>query len=76
VPVYAGREHVGQATSMVFSPILKKYIALATLRSGYAHIGEQLEFEITVEYERFRAAARVTKLPFYDPPQKKGMASG
>jgi aminomethyltransferase len=76
VPVYAGGQHVGQATSMVFSPILKKYVALATVRSGYAQIGDELEFEITVEYERFKAAARVNKLPFYDPPQKKSMLRG
>jgi aminomethyltransferase len=76
VPVYVNDQHVGQATSMVFSPILKKYVALATIRSGYAQLGTEVEFEITVEYERFRAIARVSKLPFYDPPQKKSVLRG
>lgn len=76
VPVYAGGEHVGQATSMVFSPILKKYIALATVRSEHATLGSQLEFEITVEYERKRAGATVTKPPFYNPPQKRALPNG
>ena len=76
VPLYAGGEHVGQATSMVFSPILKKYVALATLQTPYAENGTELEFEITVEYERKRAAARVARLPFYDPPQKKAIVHG
>lgn len=71
VPLYAHREHIGQATSMVFSPILKKYIALATVQTPFAENGTELEFEITVEYERKRATARVAKPPFYDPPQKK-----
>jgi aminomethyltransferase len=71
VPLYSGDEHVGQATSMVFSPILKKYVALATIQTPYAKNGTALEFEITVEYERKLATARVSKLPFYDPPQKK-----
>jgi aminomethyltransferase len=75
VPLYSGDEHVGQATSMVFSPILKKYVALATLQTPYGKTGAELEFEITVEYERKRATARVAKLPFYDPPQKKGVRS-
>ncbi len=76
VPVYADGEHVGQATSMVFSPILKKYIALATVRSEHAALGNQLEFEITVEYERKRAGATVTKMPFYNPPQKRALPNG
>ncbi|QYK50192.1 MAG: aminomethyltransferase family protein [Anaerolineales bacterium] len=76
VPVYAGEEHVGQATSMVFSPILKKYIALATVRSEHAALGSQLEFEITVEYVRKRASATVTKMPFYNPAQKRALPNG
>jgi aminomethyltransferase len=76
VPLYANGKHVGQATSMVFSPILKKYVALATVQSAHAEIDTELEFEVTVEYERKRAAARVAKLPFYDPPQKKAVANG
>lgn len=70
-PVYAGGRQVGQATSHTFSPILKKYIALATLRSGHAALGTWLDFEITVEYERLRAPARVVKLPFYNPSWKR-----
>lgn len=76
VPLYAGGEHVGQATSMVFSPILKKYVALATVQSDYAKRGQELEFEITAEYVRQRAAAKVSKLPFYEPPQKKSVIGG
>ncbi len=76
VPVYAGGVYVGQATSMVFSPILKKYIALATVRSEYAALGTPLEFEITVEYERKRAGATVSKMPFYNPAQKRALLNG
>jgi len=76
VPLYANGKYIGQATSMVFSPILKKYVALATVQSAYAEPGSELEFEITVEYVRKRAGARVAKLPFYDPPQKKAIGHG
>jgi aminomethyltransferase len=76
VPVYAGGRHAGQATSMLFSPILKKYIALASVESARARPGTPLELEITVEYVRKRAPARVVKLPFFDPPRKKAVPGG
>jgi aminomethyltransferase len=76
VPLYANDQHVGQATSMVFSPILKKYVALATVQSDFAKTGTELEFEITVEYERQRASARVARLPLFDPARKKAAARG
>lgn len=76
VPLYANAQHIGQATSIVFSPIQKKYVALATVRSEYAEQDTQLEFEITVEYERKRASAKVTRLPFFNPERKKAVARG
>jgi aminomethyltransferase len=72
VPIYAGREQVGYATSGGWSPLLKKYIALAHLRAASAALGTQLEIEITVEHRRKRAAARVVKKPFFDPERKRG----
>jgi len=71
VPIYAGRGQVGYATSGGWSPLLKKYIALAHLRAGSAAPGTQLEIEITVEHRRKRAAARVVKRPFFDPERKR-----
>lgn len=75
VPLYANGRHVGQATSLVFSPILKRYIALATVQSASTEVGTELEIEVTVEYERRRAPARVVRPPFYDPPLKKAVQS-
>jgi aminomethyltransferase len=70
VPVYRGRRQVGKATSTAWSPTLKKMIALATVESELAVHGTPLEFEITVEATRQRAAARVVPLPFFNPPRK------
>jgi aminomethyltransferase len=72
VPVYnkSGKQ-VGQVTSSTFSPILKKYIALATVESQYAAPGTQLNMEVTVEYSRKQAPATVVKLPFFEPERKK-----
>jgi aminomethyltransferase len=71
VPIYAGSEQAGYATSGAWSPLLKRYIALAHLRAAHAAPGTALEIEITVEHRRQRAAARVVKKPFFDPERKR-----
>jgi aminomethyltransferase len=74
VPVYAkGRPsaQVGKATSGTWSPVLKKYIALARLRPAYAKTGNEIEIEVTVEAQRRLARARVVPTPFFDPPRKR-----
>ena len=71
VPIYSGGEQAGYATSGGWSPLLKRYIALAHLRAPWAKPGTQLDIEITVEHKRRRAAAKVVKKPFFDPERKK-----
>ena len=71
VPVYRGGRQIGQATSHTFSPLLKQYVALATLEAAHAAPGTVVEVEATVEYRRKRAQATVEKLPFFDPPRKR-----
>lgn len=70
-PVYQGSMQVGYATSGCWSPLLKKYLALAHIQEPHFRLGNRLELEITVEHRRKRADARVTKLPFFDPPRKR-----
>ncbi len=74
VPVYSGDEQVGYATSGCWSPILKRYIALAHVRARWAEPGTAVEMEVTVEHRRQRAAAKVVRKPFYDPPRKRSVA--
>jgi aminomethyltransferase len=71
VPIYSGVDQVGYATSGGWSPLLKKYLALAHLRAPWARPGTQLDIEITVEHRRRRAAAHVVKKPFFDPERKR-----
>jgi glycine cleavage system aminomethyltransferase T len=71
IPVYLDERHIGQATSQVFSPILKKYIAIASLENRFAYPGKKVNIEITVEHVRRNAQARVVKLPFFNPARKK-----
>ena len=72
VPVYArGGRQVGYATSGGWSPLLKRYMALAHLESSSATPGTELHMEITVEHRRKQATARVTQLPFFNPERKR-----
>jgi aminomethyltransferase len=71
VPIYSGAEQAGYATSGGWSPLLKKYLALAHLRAPYFAPDTRLEMEITVEHRRKRAACRVVKKPFFDPERKR-----
>ena len=73
VPVYSDDVQIGYATTGGWSPTLKKYIALATLKSTHAGAGTSLEMEVTVEYRRRNVRATVVKLPFFDPPRKRAI---
>jgi aminomethyltransferase len=71
-PVYDSRAgFIGQATSGAWSPLLKKNLALATLKSEFAVPGTVVRFEVTVEYERRAVKATVVETPFFNPPRKR-----
>ncbi|MBH31561.1 MAG: hypothetical protein CMG71_06165 [Candidatus Marinimicrobia bacterium] len=70
-PLYSGNEQVGYATSGCWSPLLKKYIALAHLKTEYAKEGTPVQFEVKVEHFRKTTSARVVKTPFYNPERKR-----
>ncbi len=66
IPVYRGDRQIGQVTSSVFSPILKKYVAIGTVEPKEAQPGSPVEIEITVEYHRERARATLVRPPFFN----------
>lgn len=74
IPVFSGTtklNQIGRATSGCWSPLMKRYIVIATVDSAYAELGTNLAFEITVEGERKAVPARVVRRPFFDPPRKR-----
>lgn len=78
VPVYRdrGRRHqVGYATSGTWSPLLKKNIALACVRAGYAKSGTKLQFEMQVEHVRYAVTATVGPPRFFNPARKTSVPS-
>jgi len=71
VPVYLGGEQIGQMTSHAFSPLLKKYLGIASIKSQHARYGARVSVEVTVEYTRQKAQATLVALPFYNPSRKR-----
>lgn len=71
VPIYRSARQVGYATSGCWSPILKKFIALAHVQAPHNTPGMSVELEVTVEHRRKRARATLTSLPFFNPPRKR-----
>ncbi len=70
-PVYVDGVQIGYASSGCWSPLLKKYLALAHIRAPHFAPGTRVGFEVTVEHERKLAAATITRLPFLDLPRKR-----
>jgi aminomethyltransferase len=71
LPVSSVGQQVGYATSSCWSPLIKKYIALAHLETAHAKLGNLVMLEVTVEHKRRYAPARVVQLPFFNPERKR-----
>jgi len=74
VPIYsdeAQNDLIGRGTSGMWSPLLKKYIAIARIPPRYAKLGSRFYIEEVVEAKAFSIPATVVKMPFFDPPRKK-----
>ena len=71
LPVFMGNVQIGYASTASWSPLLKKYIALVHLQKPYFEVGTNVRMEVTVEHHRQHAAAKIVKLPFYEPEWKK-----
>jgi aminomethyltransferase len=71
LPVMVGGVQVGYASTSAWSPLLKKYIALAHVQRPYYQVKTNVRLEVTVEHHRQHVPARVVKLPFYEPEWKK-----
>jgi aminomethyltransferase len=71
IPLHAGGEQVGYTTSGVWSPTLKKYIALGHLAPRHAAPGSTVMIELDVDRYRRPFKATVARLPFFNPTRKK-----
>lgn len=71
IPLYVDGVQIGYATSGVWSPTLKKYIALGHVKPGHTEPGHVVTINLTIDRFRRPFNAKVTKLPFFNPPRKK-----
>jgi aminomethyltransferase len=70
-PVYRDGRQIGYATSGCWSPLLKRYLALAHLQSPHFVDGGRVQLEVTVEHRRQRADAIVRTLPVLEVERKR-----
>jgi aminomethyltransferase len=69
----AGRdERVGYATSLMYSPMLQRHIAMARVLPEYAAKGSTVHLEITVDHEYLTVPATTDRLPLFNPARKTG----
>jgi aminomethyltransferase len=70
VPVKGGEGQVGRATTTVWSPTLKRLIAIACVDVRQSVEGARLRIEMTVEGVRHFVRATVVRTPFFNPARK------
>lgn len=69
-------DYAGYASTFVFSSLLKKPLALAKLPLDLAVPGTEVELEIPVIRKPANVLARVSKMPFFNPPRKTALMQG
>lgn len=62
-PVFQGSHQIGYVSSAIYSPRLKKNIALAMVGRGFSELGQTA----TIETEVGTRSATVVPKPFFDP---------
>ncbi|WP_440614546.1 glycine cleavage T C-terminal barrel domain-containing protein [Candidatus Pelagibacter sp. HIMB1748] len=65
-PIEKDGKKIGKVTSAVYSPRLKKNIALAMIEVNYSELGNKLD----VETHKGKYSATIVEKPFYDPKKK------
>ena len=65
-----GRNQVGEITSAVRSPVLRKNLALARIQIEHSALGTELEVG-KLDGQQKRLPARVVAFPFYDPSKSR-----
>lgn len=65
-----GGARVGYATSFMYSPMLQSHIALARVRPGLAEPGSGVKLEFTVNHRYEQVAARIARLPLFNPERR------
>jgi aminomethyltransferase len=63
-------DRIGYATSLMYSPVLQRHIAIARVRPDLAAVGSRVHLELTIDHRYRTVAADVAKLPLFNPERK------
>ena len=67
----AERNYLGYATSLMYSSLLKRHIAIGKVPPHLSKPGSEAYIELMIVHRPQYVRANVVRLPFYDPPHKK-----
>ncbi|WP_420627577.1 aminomethyltransferase family protein [Candidatus Leptofilum sp.] len=67
----AERNYLGYATSLMYSSLLKRHIAIGKLPPHLSKLGSEAYLELMVVHRPKYVLANVVRTPFYDPPHKR-----
>jgi aminomethyltransferase len=65
-----GGAQVGYTTSLMYSPVLQRHIALARVTPDHAAPGSEVHLELALDHRTTRVTARTARLPLYNPARK------
>ena len=63
-------QRIGFATSLMYSPVMQRHIALARVQPRFAQVGSRVNVEVTINHEYQAVAADVVRPPFFNPERK------
>jgi aminomethyltransferase len=61
---------IGYATSLMYSPMLQRHIAMARVRPQFGAVGSRVNLELTINHEYVTVPAEVARQPLFNPPRK------
>jgi aminomethyltransferase len=66
----AAGQYIGYVTSFMYSPILKKHIAIGKVPLTHSQPGSEVQLEWMVNHKPHYLLSRVVSLPFFNPARK------
>jgi len=63
-------QRVGYATSLMYSPVLQRHIAMARVHPNLGAVGTRVQLELTINHEYHTVGADVARLPLFNPERK------
>ncbi|MGL5823321.1 MAG: aminomethyltransferase family protein [Nocardioides sp.] len=63
-------ERIGYATSLMYSPVLQRHIAIAKVRPDLGAPGTTVNLELTINHHYETVRAAVSRLPHFNPERK------